>query len=68
MTRAKTQSTPRAKISKHEIRNSKQIQMTRKKRQNVPNNPDWIRRFGISLSFDLFGLLCFGFQASDFGF
>ena len=25
---------------KHEIRNSKQFQMTRKKHQNVPNNPD----------------------------
>jgi len=54
---------------KHEIRNPKQIQMTEKKHQNVPNNPD------SDLSFwDFLGVLiylaavCFGFRASDFEF
>jgi len=41
--------------------------MTRKKHQNVPNNPDSDSSFWNFL-FDLFGCGCFGFRASNFGF
>jgi hypothetical protein len=65
MTRAKT---PRVgKKSNIEIRNSKQIQMTKNTKFQI--SLIRIHRFGISRVLDLFGLLdCFGFRASNFGF
>src|SRR5687768_16189252 len=48
MTRAKVQRPPRTKNSKHEIRNSKQIQMTRKNPRMFQTTLFRIRRFGIS--------------------
>ena len=56
---------------KHQIRirNSKQIQMTRKKQQNVPNNPDSDSSFWNFLGFLAYlAAVCFGFRASNFGF
>jgi hypothetical protein len=55
--------------TKSEFRNSKQIQMTRKKHQNVPNNPDSDSSLWNFLGFLIYlAAVCFGFRASNFGF
>jgi hypothetical protein len=59
------------------MRNSKQFQMTRKKHQNVPNNPDSASSFWNFLEFLIYlATICFGsfdmaqdrFRASNFEF
>jgi len=57
------------KISKHEIRNSKQFLNDETQNEfNLPNRSDQNRRFEFSEFRIYLAAVCFGFSASDFGF